>query len=321
MAEIDVTRRGTTGGDPLVERTGFRLSWGAIFAGFVVATALQMVLSTLGVAIGFAAFDPGEGDSARALGIGTAIWAAATALISLYIGGLTTGRLAGILTRGDGMLHGIIMWSLSVLFGLYMLSVGAGRVLGGATDILGRTVGGVAGGLTSGVGQIGAAAINQADLSNVDFGALQREVETTLQQTGNPALSPDSLQAAAQQAGAQATQTNASNEQVAQEIGEMVRQRGGQVSREDLVNVISARTGMSRAEAERSADRVQSAVQSATSSARQQVSQTAGQVQEQVGQAAGDAANYASKAAWAALLAMGLSAAAATFGAGQKARE
>lgn len=318
MAEIDVTRRGAATGahiDPLVERTGFRLSWGGIFAGFVIATALQMVLTTLGAAIGLAAFDPGQGDSASSLGIGAAIWFAVTAMISMFVGGMTAGRLAGVLTRGDGMLHGVVMWGLSLLLAIYLGSTGVGRLLGGVTSFLGQTASSAVGGAASGAGQVGAAVFNGE--REIDFNALQREIETTLQQTGNPALSPDSVRADAQQAQNQATQSGASNEQVAREIGDMVRQRGGEVGRDEIVNVISARTGKSRAESEQIADRVQSAV----SSARGQLSQTAGQVQEKAGQVAGDAANLGAKAAWGALLVMGLSVAAAAFGAGSTARE
>jgi hypothetical protein len=309
MADISVGPR-----DAVVERTGFRLSWGAIFAGFVVATALQMVLSTLGAAIGFTAFDPGQGDSASELGIGVAIWFALTAVVSLFIGGLTTGRLAGVLTRGDGRLHGVVMWSLSTLLALYFVSVGAGRLVGGAFDVLSRTTAAAAGGVASSVGQIGAAAVGQA--GNVDFGALQREIETTLQQTGNPALQPDSLQAQAGAVQGQAT-TGTDNRALAQELTERIRATGGQVDREDLVNVIAARSGMSRAEAERVATRVESAAQGLGA----QVSSAAQDVQQQAGEVAGDAANAASKAAWAALLAMGLSLAAAVFGAGRTAPE
>lgn len=323
MADIGVTRRDTATGsqlEPVVERTGFRLSWGAIFAGFVIATALQMVLTTLGAAIGLAAFDPGEGDSASGLGIGAAIWFALTAMVSMFVGGQTAGRLAGILTRGDGMLHGVVMWGLSLLLAIYLGSTGVGRVLGGVTGFLGQTASSAVGGAASGAGQVGAAVINQQSNDGereLDFDALQREIETTLQQTGNPALSPDSVQADAQQAENQATQTGASNQQVAREIGDLVRQRRGEVGRDEIVNVIAARTGKSRAESEQIAERVQGAV----STARGQLSQTAGQVQEKAGQVAGDAANLGAKAAWGALLVMGLSVAAAAFGAGSTARK
>lgn len=313
MANIAVERAGRAD-TPVIERTGFRLSWGAIFAGFVIATALQMVLSVLGAAVGFTAFDPGQGDSASSLGIGALIWFALTAIISMFIGGLTTGRLAGVLTPGDGRLHGVVMWSLSTLLALYFASVGAGRVLGGVFDVVARTTSAVAGAAVGAVGQVGTAAVNQS--GNIDFSAIQREIETTLQQTGNPALQPDSLQQQAQAVQGQAT-AGTNNQALAQEITDRIRQTGGQVDRQDLINVIQARTGMSQAEAESAATRVESAA----SNARAQVSGTVQNVQQQAGQVAGDAANVTSKALWGVLLIMGLSVAAAAFGAGRTAPE
>lgn len=311
MAEIDVNR---TTREPIIERTGFRLSWGAIFAGFIAATVLQMVLSTLGVAIGLAAFDPGQGDSARELGIGTAVWFALTAIISMFVGGLTTGRLAGVLTRGDGRLHGVIMWSLSTLLALYFASAGLGRVLGGAVSLVTSTTSAVAGAAVGAAGQIGSTAIDQG--GGIDFQQLQREIETTLEQTGNPALQPDTLQEQVAATRGTAT-TGVSNQQLAQELTERVRQTAGQVDRQDLINVITARTGMSQGEAEQLATRVESAA----GAARTQVGAAAQDVQQQAGAAAEQAANLASKAAWAALLIMGLSLGAAVVGAGRTAPE
>lgn len=233
MAEIDVTR--TRAADPVIEHTGFRLSWGAIFAGFVVATALQMVLTTLGAAIGLAAFDPGQGDSATGLGIGAAVWFALTAIISMFIGGMTTGRMAGILTRGDGMIHGVVMWGVSLLLALYLGSVGVGRVLGGVTGFVSQTASSAVGGAVSGAGAAGGAAAAQGGVN----------VSESQQQQA---------------------------EQAAQNAGQQIQQQAGQVS-------------------------------------------------AQAGEVAGDAANVAAKGAWGALLLMGLSVAAAAFGAGSKARE
>jgi hypothetical protein len=127
MAEIDVTRRGTA--EHIIEHPTFRLSWGAVFAGLVVALALQSVLTLLGTAVGLTAADDAEG---RTLGIGAGIWLIVSVLISLYVGGLVTGRLAGVLTRGDGALHGILMWGLSTVLALYFLASGVGSLLGGA---------------------------------------------------------------------------------------------------------------------------------------------------------------------------------------------
>lgn len=125
--------------EPIVSRTGFRLSWGAVFAGLVVATALQIVLTLFGVAIGFSAWQPG--DSASALGIGAAIWAIVSVLLSLFTGGRTTGRLAGILNRTDAILHGILLWGLSTIFTVWLLASGVSALAGGATGLLGNVLG------------------------------------------------------------------------------------------------------------------------------------------------------------------------------------
>ena len=129
MAEIDVTRRGTT--EQIIERPTFRLSWGAVFAGLVVALALQAVLMLLGTAIGLTAMDGTD----RGLGIGAGIWLILSVLVSLYVGGLVTGRLAGVLTRGDGALHGILVWGLSTILALYLLASGVSSILGGAVQL------------------------------------------------------------------------------------------------------------------------------------------------------------------------------------------
>jgi ElaB/YqjD/DUF883 family membrane-anchored ribosome-binding protein len=193
-------------------------------------------------------------------------------------------------------------------------------VLGGVSSLLTSTVSSVVGGVPGAAGSVGGEVIRQQSNDGekeLDFDALQREVEATLQQTGNASLSPDSLQKGAQQAEQAATQGGASNQQVAQEVGDLLRSKGGQVDRQELVNVIAARTGKSPEEAGRIVDRAQSSVQSA----RGQISQTANKVGEQASETAGKAANISSKALWGALLLMGLSVAAAAFGAGRTARD
>ncbi|HXE57868.1 MAG TPA: DUF3618 domain-containing protein [Gemmatimonadales bacterium] len=130
----------------LVEPSQFRVNWGAILAGLVVALALQIVLTLLGLAIGFTAWDPG--DPARALGLGASIWWLVSGLVALFVGGMVVGRLAGPVRRKDGALHGIIMWGLSLVFGTMLVTSGIGRLLGGATSVLGRTVAAAAGAAT-----------------------------------------------------------------------------------------------------------------------------------------------------------------------------
>jgi hypothetical protein len=302
MANIGVTR------DGVVERTGFRLSWGAIFAGFIVATMIQITLSVLGVAVGFTTWD--VGDPARDLGVGLGIWIALSALISLFLGGTIAGRLAGVLTRGDGALHGVVVWGVATLVNLWLLATGAGVILGGAFDILGRTVSAAAGVVGTGVTQAGAAVIGEEGL---DAAAIEAEVEAVLRETRDPALDPDTLRADAAGVREQAVAGRADNRELAREIVSLIRQRGGQVDREAIINVVVARTELSRPEAERVATRVEDA----TEQVRRQLEAGA---ETAVGVAA-TATDYVGRAAWWTLLALLLGAAAAAGGAALTARE
>lgn len=141
MSEPGAARRYDV--DPPIAGAGYRLSWAAVFAGLVVATALQIVLTVLGAGIGFAAWEPGE--SARGLGIGAGIWAILSVLLSLFVGGMTTGRVAGIITKRDGFLHGILLWALSTIFTVWLLASGVGALAGGASRMVGGVLGAASG--------------------------------------------------------------------------------------------------------------------------------------------------------------------------------
>jgi hypothetical protein len=297
-----------TGRADTATHTGFRLSWGAIFAGLVMATALQIVLATLGGAIGLAAFDPGSG---RGLGIGAALWAVASILVSLYLGGGTTGRLAGVLSRKDAFLHGALLWALSTLLTVWLVSRGVGAVTGTAFRIAGNVAGATAGAVAQGASSAVAAGVANERNDGDDLN-LRQELQTLLRQTGDASLSPDSLRADARAAGQTAT-GGTSNDLAMNEILALVRDRASNLDREDVINVVTARTGRSRAEAERIADRVMSA--------NQQMQSQVAEVRAQAGTLAEDVASGASTGLWFALLGFGLSLGAAVFGARATARE
>jgi hypothetical protein len=322
-AEIPIERaHGALANGDVATRTGFRLSWGAIVAGLVIATALQFVFSTLGAAVGLAAFDPNS--SAKAFGVGTALWAVLSLLASLFVGGMTAGRLAGVLSRRDGFLHGALLWSLSTLLTVWMLSRGVGAVAGGTFRALGNVVGATAGAVAQGaataVGGAASAAAGAVAGGDGDVN-LRRELTQILSQTGDPALRPESLRADARTAQATATRGPADNEAAVNDIEALVRDRARNVDRNDVVNIIAARTGRSRAEAEQLADRATQAAtdaRSRLSATAQQVTQT---VRTQGPQVAEDVASGASTGLWFALLGMGLGLAAAVLGTQRTARE
>jgi hypothetical protein len=119
----------------LAARFARRISWGAIFAGAVMAFAVQILLSVLGMAIGLTAVDPGQGDQVRSLGIGAAIWWTISGIIALFIGGWFASYLAGYPERKHGVLHGLITWGLCTLAGLLLVGTMLGGVLSGTLGV------------------------------------------------------------------------------------------------------------------------------------------------------------------------------------------
>lgn len=124
-----------------------RISWASIFAGVFVAVVIQFTLTVLGVAIGLTAIDPFSGESAQALGAGAAIWFVITGVISLFCGGWITGRLSGDVVKLDRGIHGLVVWSLSVLLTFYLSATTASMLIGGLFGVV-----------ESGAGAIGEAA-------------------------------------------------------------------------------------------------------------------------------------------------------------------
>lgn len=133
-----------------------RISWGAVFAGVVMAVAVQILLTVLGAAIGFGIVEPGgaESPSASGFGIGGAVWWTVANLIALFIGGFVAARLAGVEMRFDGLLHGLVIWAFALIVTLWLLTTALANVMGGTFSTLGSMLGsagqGIAGQIQSG---------------------------------------------------------------------------------------------------------------------------------------------------------------------------
>jgi hypothetical protein len=117
-----------------------RVSWGAIFAGLFVTMVIQLMLSLLGAAIGAASINPAQGQTpGKGLALGSGIWLLASGLISVWVGACVSGRLSGGPRRADGMLHGIVTWSVSTLTMVLLLATATGAIVGG-TSVLVKNV-------------------------------------------------------------------------------------------------------------------------------------------------------------------------------------
>lgn len=114
------------------------ITWGAVFAGAFVAFAVMTLLNILGFAIGAAVFDPGVAQ--EGFGIGAGIWWTVAVLIALFCGGWVAGRLSDSMDRGEGLLHGVVMWSLFIVASVVALTTAVGTVLGGAFGVLGQQI-------------------------------------------------------------------------------------------------------------------------------------------------------------------------------------
>jgi hypothetical protein len=144
-ATVGTSRAGSGGGLFAMRLShGRGVSWGAVFAGLLMGTAVQILLTMLGVAIGLGAAD----DSAKGASIGTGIWAVIAALIAAWLGGRVAGTTARARERGDGAFHGLLAWALSTIIAVWLISAGAGKLLGGAASVAGNVAGGAASGLS-----------------------------------------------------------------------------------------------------------------------------------------------------------------------------
>jgi tape measure domain-containing protein len=134
---------------------GMRVSWGGIFGGVLVALGVLLLLAALGLAVGITAADPGQTD-ARTLGTGAGLWAAASLLLALFIGGMVSTLIGAIYDRATGVFEGALVWIVSVLLmaymaasGVGMLASGAFSLVSGATQAVGAVFQGASGDLSS----------------------------------------------------------------------------------------------------------------------------------------------------------------------------
>lgn len=88
-----------------------RISWGAVFAGLFTALAVLVLLSVLGTALGLTwSQHTSRGDYVAS---GAAIWAALTALLSLFVGGFVTSLFTAGENRAEAVLYGIVLWGVT----------------------------------------------------------------------------------------------------------------------------------------------------------------------------------------------------------------
>lgn len=100
---------------------GSRVSWGAIFAGAMVALALYFLLGLIGGAIGLSVSDRLRPSS---VGMGAAIWAILSTVAALFVGGLVTSQFTVGENKTEAAMHGIILWGVLFAILLWLMATG-----------------------------------------------------------------------------------------------------------------------------------------------------------------------------------------------------
>ena len=248
-----------------------RNSWGAVFAGVVMILGVNLLLGSLGIAIGLTVIDPAEEANPTAgVGTGAMIWWVITGIIALFAGGWTAGRLAGVPRRCDAALHGAAAWATATLVTVYLIYSFVGAMLGGAWRLTANTLGSA--------GQM---------------------VKTTMPDVNLPNETWQQIRSAAMNL-IQGEQIDTGREELDEALNELLREDPGQIGnidqqdQQEVVDVLVKRTDMTE---EQARQRVQQWV-TQYEQAYNQIQQTIGKLPEKAARYGGKAIDYTATAMW-----------------------
>jgi hypothetical protein len=124
----------------LVEPSVPGVSWAAVIAGAAASCALTLVLLSFGIGMGFSVVSPwgNSGVSATTFKIGTGLYFVVMAMISSAVGGYLAGRLRtkwiGVQTTEvhfRDTAHGFLAWAVASVVGAVLLASPASSLIGG----------------------------------------------------------------------------------------------------------------------------------------------------------------------------------------------
>lgn len=304
-----------------------RASWGAIFAGTVMALTVHVVLGVLGIAIGASVIDPmTEADPVEGIGVGSGIYFVISAILALAAGGFVAGALASLQTRRERTLHGLATWGVVTLVSVMLLATGLGRLVGGTMNIVGEGLT-QAGRLASAVAEPIADRVgDRLAEADIDIDQLRREAAELLREAGQPELRPGEIQEAAEDVRQQARgalesiarDPEAADEEIQQvfdRIQSAARETISAADRDALINVLVERTDMTRQEAQQTVANWESAYAQAYRDARAGLGQLKTRAEQRAREWGQQTAEAIASAAWWSFFVLVLGAIAAAVGA------
>ncbi|UQZ88371.1 hypothetical protein C4J81_03765 [Deltaproteobacteria bacterium Smac51] len=148
--------------NPYVYNFGW-VSWSSIFAGAVTAIAIWIVMSIIGLALGFKIVDPKSNEPAHGLGKTMGGWHVLSIIVSLAGGGF----MSGLLASQRGVAHGFLVWAIVTIVLMLVSSHAVGMALRGIMSAVHGFGSGAA-------GLVGSAASAGKDAAQSAMGALSQ---------------------------------------------------------------------------------------------------------------------------------------------------
>ncbi|QWW70268.1 hypothetical protein [Rhizobium sp. WYJ-E13] len=227
-----------------VESSKSAMAWGPIIGGAVAATGITLILLLLGSGVGLTMVSPWSGESSSATTVGvTAIWLVVVQWLSSAFGGYLTGRLrtkwAAIHTNEvffRDTAHGFLSWALATVFVAGFLASSLTSLAGAGASAAGQAA------MAAGVA--GGAAASASDTDSTGPGLSTAYFTDAL-------LRPQNI----------ANRASEDNGAAAAEISRILLQGAvnGSVPDGDktyIAGIVSARTGLSEADARARVDTV-----------------------------------------------------------------
>ena len=214
------------------------IGWSSILAATVITLGIWLALHLFGIAVGLTAIDPQDAGSLKGVGIGVGIWSVIAPLIALFIGGLVAGRVAPTINTLNAVIHGAVVWALSLLLTMMLVSMMLGALARG-TASAGMAITNTAGAALGMAGGQGGTAL---EALGIDADDVLAPINRKLEERGMSRVSPENAKLAAQ------------------EVVQTAVRKGG-IERAEIVDIVARRTALSRADAEQVAVELEGQVQ------------------------------------------------------------
>lgn len=149
------------------------LSWGAVFAGILVALVVHLLLNLLGVGIGLGMLEPWSPETppAEAVPLVAGIWWVVSGILAALAGGIVAGRLSGRPKPSTAGWHGVTAWAGTTLLIVVLIGSAIGGIIGSAVSTAGSAVGGLGQAVATALAQPGALETIQQEVSDRTAGS------------------------------------------------------------------------------------------------------------------------------------------------------